>query len=504
MRAFGSALVAVAVLLAALPGEDALYEDLLRHAGPLEKLELLRELNLSGAATSTELSDLFLKPPIPGVREALLELAPLDFIRKERWLEQVNVGSLSAAERRALWKRGIKEPKFRHGLGVNLLEVSAKYFTSAEDPERALILSLHGDANSTLLEEPAMKLPEAYADPDVLDYLDRMRANLDPARLVHLEGEGGMVAAAKLRALRRVALGNPDFSSFDASSSPTVRRLALEGRAAGVLQKALADSSAWVRAGAAEGLMIAWRPDVAEAFLAQKPWVQHEAILKGMLRHAETIHATWVAQAWSKASREGKFTLAEFMARHPRQEWWDLLRQAMEQEAANRDIVLQQFKSMPPSGHSDWLLKFVEREEIKDELVSMAFRVLYLWSEPIAGARYVSLFNERGYRKGGFGGGDLLKLVGKSKVPEGVDIISVHLHHYLENPYAMEAVEAAGWHGDPVFEKRLLDYYTASFEELADPLAKWAVLRCRGQQPSLPVKDRPQPRRAVASFKAVE
>lgn len=492
------ALLGLAASLCAGDRGSELYEEMLKTSHPAYQMELLREFRARGEKPSPIFTELFLKSPAPGLREVLIAETPLDFMRGEEWFRKVPPENLGLTERIALWKRATVEPQFFEVF--NLGEIAAKCFAKAEDSERGVILDLLRAAGSPALLENIKASPGWESDPPSLRYILDFAADADLSRLAVAPGESSLTAMLKMRILKKLG-GRAGIAGFDASENPVVRRSALEDRDEEIQEKALSDPSAWVRAGAVGGLMKKrWRADLAERFLAGAVWVELEQVLQGMLANRAEIHAPWVETAWNKSSREGKFVLGQFLAEEPRSEWWELMTGHFEREDANRSIILRAMLHMKPESRSDWLLSLVEKNVMSDGDTALAFYVLYAWSEKLDGELCVKIFKQRSYSKGGPGGGYLLKLIGKSQVKSGVDIIRQHLRHYLENPYAMEVVEAAGWNASPAFENGILAFYNSGFNNLKDPTGIWAVKKCRGVDGPLPPRFEPPARIPVLSM----
>lgn len=491
-----------AMLMAEATSDPAVYQRRVDAAEPMYLLELLREYAAREEQPFAKLTELYVNPPLEGVRETLLDLVQVDFIREEKWLEKVALAGMSGRQRRVLWKRGRREEEFREKL--ELLKLSREIFPSAAAEEQRLIIPLHrADRSPALLDAlPAKSFWTSHAL--MLEYAWSSGLELVLEDLTHSGQDDEALAQVKIKCLREKKAFE-GLAGYNTSPIASVRCAALEGQGETRYREALKDDSAWVRAGAV-GMILekSWDAALVEKITRENSWVELEAALKGMQKHEQQIHVEWMKTVWLAACREGRFTLAEFMVRFQRPEWWSLLMDRVENEPADRDIVLGQFLFMKPMEKSDWLLKLLEKKSFESSHTAAAFKALYTWKEKLDGNRYSAIFRENGYDKGGPGGEYLLKLVGMMKADDAYDIIREHLRSYLTNPYASEAIEAAGWNGDPRFEKILLAKFGTSVDEIKDPIGRWSILRCQGEELTLPEVAKSVVRRARLSYRILE
>lgn len=235
-------------------------------------------------------------------------------------------------------------------------------------------------------------------------------------------------------------------------------------------------------------------------FLSSEDWnVQGDAWLQLNLWLEDLDAQRWL-EAWGKSSKAGRTTLSTWTCQHPSNKWNKALGTAIE-GGEDLTLLLYALYHSPAHDKSDWLFELMLNKKWDEKNLELALGTLNRWDEVKPDDRYLRFFLDRGYSQGGIAGDTVLELLGKSKHPDAVKVISRHYQESEKNPYSIDVVlMASGAHGDASFLSRMKRMLN---KDRSNALLKWAIARCSGKTTAAYVVESRPAEQVRASFKII-
>lgn len=459
---------------------DQLYYDLLKKSQPEQALVLLGEYKYRKISPHSYLTELFIKGNA-AIRARLLEQVPYSFIEKEKWLEKVPLKNLKTQTRNLLWLRFQKSQE----VPAEILEKSATYFNTSSLSEKKTISNLHLSHQSPRLSKSIKKVQHWHRTPIFLNYIYTFEKKIKENHLQYTSSDSSALALIKIKIIKKEKLKNLHAGFFNAPTA--IKSIALSLLNPDELKNYLTDKHILIRCHALENYFShTWDQSLAETTLQKATWPERQKIVKAMLQYHDQITLEWLNKLWKSNHQDVKKLILYFISKSPKKEYWPLLRTAFN-EKTSRLVTIRSLTHFTPFQKSDWILKEIEAKAFSEIEREEIFKLLYRWHEVEENDRYLSIFQKYPYNRGLKGGGVLLKLIGMSKTQKASDLILKYLNHNEKNPYASQAVEAAGWHGASRFSKRIRALHSNAPEHSSNPVVRWAYQRCQGQDIPFPL-----------------
>jgi hypothetical protein len=207
--------------------------------------------------------------------------------------------------------------------------------------------------------------------------------------------------------------------------------------------------------------------------LKEYSWPMVDTVVDVLSFHKMEINGEQFISAWSSQDEAGRFALGLWASTVEHTILSDFLCAELIKDNSSQ-LCLCLLQSMGPHQKSDWLLDQLSSHKIAKDNIEKCLSVLLSWDEVKPDRRYVEIYLNDGYRKGGLGGDDLLLLMGKSQHADAEKIIASHFKESETNPYSLDiVVEASAYHGSD----KLLRQIKAALGEHPDEFYQWAIDR---------------------------
>ena len=473
LLATGLSLFSLSFSLMGNPKEVELYHELLKDTKDSYLLEVLSEGAKRALPLPKDLSSLW---KVNSCRKILLQSMTISDCQKLKIFSPKVFLEMSRDEQAAIWLRGNREKEWWEEKDV--LKLGQSVYASSPEWAKKLILSIHEKTESDMLLDQG----------DVTHKL-RLNSNVKPNELHYKEGDSTMLIKHKLKVVAKLPKEKQGaivatYKNVNERLKPQVIPFYSEKELLALLKNSKHEPS---RAVAIRTLLsLKWVEWQVERVMKGKSWAEAQEVYNYFVAHPERITEKAFDKYWKLSSDVGRTLLSAFLWKHPKDEVSKTLRDYVD-KSNDRGIALKALFALPPHNQSEWLKGHLKAKKWEADLHGLAMDILWEWKEVPEDRFYLDIFLNQGYKAGGAGMESLLKLLGLSKHKQASKVISSFFKEVEEPVVEVDvAIEASGWHGVKDYLRSLNKFVR---DGNTDPVLKWAVERCEGKTPPLPIEE---------------
>lgn len=478
LLATGISLLSYSFSLFGDPKEVELYHELLKNTKDSYLLEILSEGANRNLPLPKDLTSLW---KVNSCRRVLLQSMTLENCQKFKLFSAQEYAKLSHEEQAAIWLRANREKDWWESKLV--LELGKSVYTISPEWAKSLILSVHEKTESAMLigltNETDLELAHKF----------KLDSNVKPIELHYKDGDSSLVIKHKLKAVATLPKEKQGaivatYKKVNERLKPQVIPFYGEKELLALLKNSKHEPS---RAVAIRTLLsLKWVEWQVERVLKGKSWAEAQEVYNYFVAHPERITESTFDKYWKLSSEVGKTLLSAFLWKHPKEEVSKTLRDHVD-KSDKRALALKGLFALPAHGQSEWLKGHLKAKKWEPDLHGLTMDILWEWKEVPEDRFYLDIFLNQGYKAGGPGMESLLKLLGLSKHKQASKVISSFFKEVEEPVVEVDvAIEASGWHGVKDYLRSLNKFVR---DGNTDPILKWAVERCEGKTPPLPVEE---------------